>query len=384
MAKDLTGGSIADDLDVLILAPYGRDASAAAEVLNRSRINAIPFKFLSEFCDRLSLSAGVILIAEEVLTLEAAEKLKTILSQQEPWSNVPIILMTSQVERAISTEKILGILGMGGSISLLERPFRILTLVASVKVALQARKRQYQVREFLKEQKLAVQQRDDFMSIASHELKTPITSIKLHVQMRKRQLSRGDSSVLAQDKVVSLLNMTESQIDRLSRLVDDMLDVSRIVNGKLSLHCELVNLGNLAQEVVANFSNQAQAAGCELKITVDHEVIGSWDSYRIEQVITNLITNAIKYGAGKPILVHVKKQFGKGVLSVSDQGMGIAPENQERIFERFERAIGKTHISGLGLGLYISHQIIDLHLGLIHVKSVPLQGSTFTIELPTI
>jgi signal transduction histidine kinase len=378
------------ETEVLVLAPFGRDAAMAVEVLGRHGIHAEPVKLLSELCARVQKPAGALLIAEEALTIESARELKAALSSQESWSNLPIILMTSQAEHYFATENILELFGISGSISLLERPFRILNLLSSVGVALQARKRQYEMRGLLAEQiraveqqKLAVAQRDEFLSIASHELKTPITSMKLQIQTRKRFVKRGDQSVFSPDKVISLLDFTDTQLSRLSRLVDDMLDITRIVNGKLSLKCEHMELGLLVKEVLEGFSTQFQAADCPVDMKIENRVAGSWDRYRIEQVVANIFSNAIKYGPGKSVQVTVRSRDGKAQLLVKDQGTGVASENQERIFQRFERAVSSSGgISGLGLGLFITRQILELHNGTIRIESALGTGSTFIIELP--
>lgn len=380
---------VSSEYDVLVLAPFGRDAAAATEALGRDGIHAAPVSSLPELCTRIHGPAGALLIAEEALTLENAQELRDALLNQAPWSNLPIILMTSQAERYFTTERIMELFGMSGSITLLERPFRILTLVSALRVALQARKKQYEVRELLLEQKraveqqkLAVAQRDDFLSIASHELKTPITSMKIQVQMRKRFLSRGDQSVFSPDKVSSLIDFTDTQLSRLTRLVDDMLDISRIVNGKLSLNCEQMELGRLVEEVLEGFAAQFQAAGCPVDLKIEDRVWGAWDRYRIEQAVVNLLSNAIKYGSDKPVEITVRSQGENAQLLVKDQGMGVAPENQERIFQRFERAVSQSGISGLGLGLFITRQILDLHGGTIRIESALGAGSTFIMELP--
>ena len=237
-------------------------------MLGRHGIHAEPVRLLSELCSRVQKPAGALLIAEEALTIESALELKAALSSQESWSSLPVILMTSQAEHHFAIENILQLFGISGSISLLERPFRILTLLSSVRVALQARKRQYEMRELMAEQnraveqqKLAVAQRDEFLSIASHELKTPITSMKLQVQSRKRFVKQGDPSVFSPDKVISLHNFTDTQLSHLSRLVDDMLDITRIVNGKLSLHCEQMELGPLVEEVLEGFLRTISCGG---------------------------------------------------------------------------------------------------------------------------
>ncbi len=370
------------DFEVLILAPIGRDATIAAEVLREAGINANPFPSIIDVCDRVSSPAGAILIAEEALSGDSAEILRVALSKQETWSSLPVLLMTSQAERIFSAEKILDMFTRNGSLSILERPFRILTLLTTVKMALKSRERQYQVRDLLKAQVESVRQRDDFLSIASHELKTPMTSLKLQVQTRKRLLSRGDPSVFEPERVIALIDITDKQIKRISRLVDDMLDISRIENGKLSLNLENVKLDQLLTEVYANFLEEFQNVACEVDLKIEDDVWVNCDRYRLEQVIANLFSNAIKYGAGCKVLVELTAVDNRALIKVTDSGMGIAPEHLGRIFDRFERAVDSTAISGLGLGLFISRQIIEMHLGKIHVTSTLGKGSTFTLDLP--
>ncbi len=369
------------DFEVLILAPIGRDASAAAEVLSDAGIFARPYGSLAEVCERLSSPSGALLVAEEALTMENVDSLDKVLMNQEAWSSLPIILMTSHAERIFSAEKIIDMFSRTGSISILERPFRIITLLATVRLALKTRQRQYHVRELMKQQEIAVNQRDEFLSIASHELKTPMTSLKLQVQTRKKLIERGDNSVFEPERVTSLIEITDRQVNRISRLVDDMLDISRIVNGKLSLNLEDVELRHLIMEVYRNLSHDFETAGCVVSFTMTEEVHVRCDRYRMEQVITNLLSNALKYGCNNPVIVKLNIEKDLAVVTVKDNGMGIAEDNHDRIFDRFERATGGT-ISGLGLGLYITKEILEMHKGEITVVSSVGKGSTFTCKIP--
>lgn len=232
------------------------------------------------------------------------------------------------------------------------------------------------------ELKLAVRARDEFLSVASHELKTPLTSLKIQVQLRKRKVLNNDATVLQKENILKTIENDERQIKRLTRLIDDMLDITRINTGKLAVNPEQVDLGALVYEVSDRLSEQVAEAECELQIDAKTNVTGEWDRFRIEQVYTNLLTNAMKYGAGKPIKVSVSKKDKMAVLTVQDLGIGINHEDQERIFKQFERAVKSGEVSGLGLGLYIVAQILNAHGGNIHVESEPGKGAKFIAQLP--
>lgn len=370
------------DFEVLILAPTGQDGLAAVDVLRSNQIFAQSYPDMNLLCERLKSHAGAILIAEEALTLENSAELRKVQSAQDPWSNIPIILMTSEYEKILSAEKILEILGTSGSLSILERPFKILTLVSTLRVALGSRQKQYEVSDLLQEQMKSLKQRDEFLSIASHELKTPLTSLKIQVQLRKRLVEKGNPLVYEPESVLTLVNMADKQVNRLTRLVDDMLDITRIQNGKLSLNVEVVEFHLLVKEVTQNFQEEFRAAKCELHVRLDDDLFIAGDVYRLEQVIANLLSNALKYGKGCPVHVDAKLDSEHVILSIKDEGMGIAAENHERVFERFERAVSASSIGGLGLGLYISRQIVELHKGTIRIESAPGVGSNFILKFP--
>jgi PAS domain S-box-containing protein len=229
----------------------------------------------------------------------------------------------------------------------------------------------------------ALKLREEFLSIASHELKTPLTSLQLQVQILERLMRQQATSDLASSRAAKILNGADRQIKRLSRLIGDLLDVSRIARGRLDLEPSSVDLVALSAEVVDRFRAEAASAGVEVVLAAPvGEVAGSWDTFRLDQVITNLVSNAIKYGAGHPIAVEVTATNGVARLKVQDRGIGIAPEHQERIFNRFERMTSAHSYGGLGLGLYIANQIVEAHGGTIRVDSTPGEGSTFTVVLP--
>jgi PAS domain S-box-containing protein len=229
----------------------------------------------------------------------------------------------------------------------------------------------------------AIRARDEFVSIASHELKTPITSLKMQIQMMLRGISVEKQLAPAPEKLIKALTSSSNQIDRLTVLIEDLLDVTRIETGKLTYKFEQVDLSLMVKEIMERFSEEAKYAKIEFKVHLQDNVMTFCDRYRIEQVLVNLLSNAIKYGSNNLIEVTVYKEQGKAIFIVKDNGMGIAKEMLGKIFERFERAISSTNISGLGLGLYITKQIIDAHQGSIEVESELNHGSTFKVCLPT-
>jgi PAS domain S-box-containing protein len=230
----------------------------------------------------------------------------------------------------------------------------------------------------------AIRVRDDFLSVASHELKTPLTPLKLHTEILARLL-RGDSPLEQKvEKVEKNLKNFDRQLDKLAVLIDELLDFSKMNNGKMSLNLETFDLVELAREVVGRFSEQLANAKCELHfdMIVVHPLMVHWDRFRIEQVMINLLTNAAKYAQGKPIHMAIWREDERVFFSVKDEGIGIAENDLDRIFDRFERAVSGKHFAGLGLGLYIVKQLLEAHGGEIKVVSQLHQGSSFTFSIP--
>ncbi|QRK11441.1 GAF domain-containing protein [Archangium violaceum] len=236
-------------------------------------------------------------------------------------------------------------------------------------------------RLFMESQR-AVRLRDEFLAVASHELKTPLTPLRLQLQGLWRVVESRAGRPVDPERVLRAARICEAQVRKLSGLVNDLLDVSRLAQGRLPLRLEQVNLVAIAREVIAQFSDDAARAGCAVELWAGPAVVGHWDRVRLEQVVTNLLTNALKYGAGRPVHVRVWMEGGVARLSVRDEGIGIAPEHRSRIFGKFERAVSERHYGGLGLGLHITQQIVQALGGSILVESEPGRGSTFTVELP--
>lgn len=228
----------------------------------------------------------------------------------------------------------------------------------------------------------AIRLRDEFLSIASHELRTPITLVQLEVQGLLRGARRGTLRALSDEQVVARLESAEGGVKRLTRMVSELLDVSHMAENPLMLTREEVDLAIVAAEVVARFEETATRSTGTLSLDATPGASGRWDRMRVEQLVTNLVSNAVKYGAGKPVSVRVEASAEEAVLAVQDHGIGIAPEDVPRIFGRFERAVSERNYGGLGLGLYLARQIVDAHGGTIAVESAPGAGATFTVRLP--
>ncbi|AKT42972.1 GAF domain-containing protein [Chondromyces crocatus] len=244
-----------------------------------------------------------------------------------------------------------------------------------------AREAERQMERLYQEAMEAVRIREEFMSIASHELRTPLTPLSLQVGSLQRTL-RNDPGRLSPERMLEKVDVVARQVARLHRLVGDLLDLSLLTAGNMKLRREEVDLASAARDAAHRFQEMLSRAGCELHLSVSGPAKGWWDRTRIDQVLTHLLSNAIKYGAGAPIDLLVEGDESAVRIVVRDRGIGIPVEQQTRIFGRFERAVSEHHYGGFGLGLWIVKQILDALGGTITVQSAPQQGSTFTVELP--
>lgn len=231
----------------------------------------------------------------------------------------------------------------------------------------------------------ALRVRDEFITIAGHELRTPITAMKLQIEIIERRLQRSGLESLSPDKLARALESSNRQLDRLTRLVNAMLDLSLIATGSVEVERVELDLSELVRDAIQLEDDSCRANGCELRAHIEPGIVGHFDRSRMAQVVSNLLGNAIKYGAGKPIAVDLRRKDAVTVeLKVRDQGIGISDRDRERIFGKFERAVPAANISGFGIGLYIVRRIVEAHHGTIHVDSEIGRGSTFTILLPLV
>jgi signal transduction histidine kinase len=233
-----------------------------------------------------------------------------------------------------------------------------------------------------REAQKAVRMRDEFLSVASHELKTPLTPLHLKLQGIKREAERSPDGHMPGAQVVRAVEGAEQQVRKLAVLVNELLDVARLTEGRLTLAPEKVDVSQLLGELAGRFAPEAARMKCALRVDAPPGVVGSWDRQRLEQIVTNLLTNALKYGSGRPVTLTARQVGNQAWLLVRDEGIGIAPESLGRIFGKFERAVPERHYGGLGLGLYIAQQLAHAMGGEIRVESRVGEGSVFTVVLP--
>lgn len=262
----------------------------------------------------------------------------------------------------------------------------VLTFAVDVTTQVEARKR---LEASASDLRRALATRDDFLAVASHELKTPLTALRLQIHAMQRSVTRAPDQQFSGEQLRARFEAADRQVQRLVELIEALLDVSRLQAGPIAPDVAQLDLVALVSEVVERTRATAAAAGSTVTLQAPASARGSIDASRVDQILTNLLSNAIKYGRGTPIGVNVLLEgartgggAARALVIVSDEGIGIAPADQERIFDRFERAVSRTHYAGLGLGLWISRQLAESLGGTLTVESAIGQGARFTLTLP--
>jgi signal transduction histidine kinase len=228
----------------------------------------------------------------------------------------------------------------------------------------------------------AVQVREEFLSVAGHELRTPLTAVQIHLELAVRAVERSPVPADRLHDPRKRLGDASRLLRRLNGLVEQLLDVSRFGSDRVVLQPEEVDLSTLAHEVVDRVKEEASRSGTPLAIAAPSPVVWRWDRARLDQVLSNLLANAVKYGVGRPVDVEVRAEGEDAVVVVRDRGIGIAPESHTRIFSKFERATSGMEFGGMGLGLWICREIVEAMNGRIEVSSAPGEGAVFTVRLP--
>jgi signal transduction histidine kinase/CheY-like chemotaxis protein len=367
--RPTTTRPIVDSERVLVLAPRDRDADLTTELLAREQVAGLPCTDVSTLCRRLEEGAGAAILVEEVLTDRAIDGIAQELARQPPWSDFPFVILTApRAGPAIDDIR----WGRLGNVAVLERPVRVPSMVAAVRAALRTRKRQYDARR-------AIEARDQFLAMLGHELRNPLAAVRLAASLLAR--SGGDSVAAARHRSV-----IERQTNHLARLIDDLLDVARVTYGKISLRPEPVNLDEIIRASAQAFEQTFRAGNVSLHVSVQPKLFVRGDRVRLEQVLANLLNNAIKYTpAGGSVELSGGIEGGSAVVRVTDSGIGLDGEVLQRVFDMFTQVDESLDRSqgGLGIGLTLVRSLVQLHGGTVHAMSAGLgRGSEFRVVLP--
>lgn len=385
---------------VLVLAPLGRDAELASATLARAAIAALVCGDIEALCRELASGAGALLLTQEALSPWAVDRLLTALAGQPPWADLPLVVLVSGGAAVPATARLVAALAAGVPATFLERPVRATTLVGAVQAALRARRRQYELRDLLlaREQaeeaerqaraaaELAVRTRDGLMAAVAHDLKNPLAAAKGYAQLLRRRAARLEVPEAA--RLAEGLAEIDATIGRAVDQLDELLDLARLQTDQpLRLDRAPTDLVALARALAGEYDRASE--GCRVRVeTCVNELIGVWDRRRLERALGNLLANAVKYSpGGGEVVVAVGRELAAAgpcaVVAVRDRGIGIPATDLPYLFERFYRASNADgRITGTGLGLAGTRQIVEQHGGTLTVESVEGEGSTFTVRLP--
>jgi signal transduction histidine kinase/ActR/RegA family two-component response regulator len=371
---------------VLVLALTTRDGATTRELLSSAGVDSEVCADFGGLLRELALGAAATVIAEERITPRDSARLATLLAQQPPWSDLPVLLLTREGADSPAARDAVSNLG---NVTLLERPLRISTLLSAVRTATRARKRQYQIRGYLEERERAAealraadQRKDEFLATLGHELRNPLAPLLTGLQL----LRMGTTTDAAAGRVTAVM---ERQVDHLVRLVDDLLEVSRITRGVIDVQREPVDLATLLRSAVDTTRPMFDAQEHELHVQLPREQITiSGDAVRLTQVFANLLTNAAKYtNQGGRIELEALRLGGNAVIRVRDNGIGIAPGHLRSVFEMFMQVdrSNRRAQGGLGIGLTLVRSLVQMHGGTVTAHSAgPGSGSEFVVTLPVL
>jgi signal transduction histidine kinase/ActR/RegA family two-component response regulator len=386
---------------VLLLTPTGRDADLTWRYLSEVGIAVEVCAGMEELCEKWAEGAGAALIAEEALSQEDTRRLLDTLDKQPAWSDFPLVVLTRGGETTPVETEALKSLGNALNVTLVERPTRIITILSAVRSALRARRRQYEVRAHLDAERLAQEEharlleeavaaraeaeavnraKDIFLATLSHELRTPLTAIVGWVHILRVTQQDGEG-------VRHGLEVIERNAEAQHQLIRDLLDVSRIITGKLRLDTRQMELAPVIEAAIDSVRQAADAKNIRLGTEFDEETdLVTGDPDRLQQVVWNLLSNAIKFTPkGGEVGVSVGREGSDVCIRVSDTGQGITAAFLPHVFERFRQFDGSTtrEHGGLGLGLAIVRHLVEQHGGRVFAESAGEQrGATFTISLP--
>jgi two-component system, sensor histidine kinase len=381
-----TGAEGGTDESALILAPTRKDAALCCKVLGEAGVRCTVIRDIGELCEAIERGAGVALLSEEVLTAHGFELLRERVGRQPAWSDFPIVVLT---EQGADSETVLRTLEILGNVTLLERPVRVPALVSAVRTALRARRRQYQIRDLLREShrvaeslREADRRKDEFLAILAHELRNPLAPLRNAVEAMRRKPNDADMADWAR-------GLVERQVAQMARLIDDLLDLSRVSNGRIELRYEDVELAALVQDALEMCGPAIVEGGLRLALDMPAAPVRlRCDPTRVVQVLCNLLHNAVKYtpGGGR---IDLAARSGEAhvMITVRDEGIGIPADMLPRVFDMFtqvDRSLERAR-GGLGIGLTLVKRLVEMHGGSVEARSAgPGHGSEFAVRLPKV
>ena len=360
---------------VLILAPFGRDAELSRAVLRD--IDCRIVSSLAELVLELEQGGAAVLVAEEALNADLT-LLADFISRQPAWSDLPVLVLT---QRGADSPGALRALEALGNVTLLERPLRVAALLSTVRAALRARERQYVTRAHLRERELADQRKDEFLAMLGHELRNPLAPIRYGINLLR--LSNGAPAA------PELWEMMERQVSHMVRLVDDLMEVSRITRGKIELRKQRVALADVLAAAVETSRPLIEAAKHELTVELPNEpLVLDADAVRLAQVFSNLLNNATKYtNPGGRIRLASRRDDAHAVVSILDNGVGMSLDALGNVFDMFVqgRPSAEREPGGLGIGLTIARRLVEMHGGTVSARSDGVgKGSELIVRLPLV
>jgi two-component system, sensor histidine kinase len=374
------------DRRLLFLPVTAKDGATTQITLSSIGIRVTVCSTFEALLHEVNHGAGAVLLPDEVVSAAHITALRAVLDSQPPWSDLPLLILTRPgADSAESGEAVRTL----GNVTLLERPVRIATLVSAVRTALRARERQYQIREHLAERaraeeslQLADQRKDEFLATLGHELRNPLAPLLAAVHLLK-MAGTQDPVVVRASAVM------DRQINHLMRLVNDLLEVSRITRGLIELQREALDVGFVVQSAIDTSRPSLDAAGHQLTVEVPAEPVKVYgDAVRLTQVFANLLTNAAKYtDTGGHVCIRVWQEGARALISVRDNGIGIAADQLSSVFDMFTQVdrSNRRAQGGLGIGLTLVRSLVGIHGGRVGAHSAGLgRGSEFIVELPVI
>lgn len=383
----MTRAEPADANRILVYAPSNSDTALTLRVLNEVGLVGKACCSTTEVCDDLKNGAGVVLVAEEAIFPVGLDAFREALASQPPWSDIPIVALTRGGELTANSHNILTSLEHLRNVTLIDRPVRLVTLVSVLRGALNARRRQYEMRDLLEKYKAATeaaeaanQAKSSFLANMSHEIRTPLNAIM------------GFSDLLYEagttpEHQIEYLSTIKRNGALLTQIINDILDLSKVEAGKLTIEAVPTSLPRLMTEVLVLMRHQVGASGVELSMTASDDVPATieTDSTRLKQILLNIVGNAVKFTAKGSIDIAITMSFGRKILfTIKDSGRGIAAEQQAILFKPFTQADASTtrRFGGTGLGLVLSRRLAEALGGGLELTSSEIGvGSTFTVEI---